>query len=104
MLPFIFGNTPSCTRRKVHNVTDQVPVCVTMNKTKCQPETVGLVTQERCEVWPVQRCSVEDRQVVKTTPETKCQKVGRKMCPPPGQMIRSDGFRSIKINSRLRSE
>lgn len=85
-------------------MTEQVPACTTVNMTKCRPETTGLITEEKCEVWPVQRCEVQERNVVKTTPETKCQKVGRKMCPPPGQMIRSDGFRSIKINSRLRSE
>ena len=72
-------------RQKVHNVTEQIPECLTVNMTKCHPHTVGLITEERCEVWPVQRCEVKEVNVVKNTPETKCEKIGRKMCPPPGQ-------------------
>lgn len=77
-------DTECTTRQKVHNVTEHIPECLTVNMTKCRPQTVGLVTEERCEVWPVQRCEVKEVNVVKTTPETKCEKVGRRMCPPPG--------------------
>ena len=48
----------------------------------------GLLTEEKCDKWPVKRCSVKKTPVTKHTPETKCEKIPRLMCAPAGCGVR----------------
>ena len=57
-------------------------MCTTVNMTKCQDVTLGLTTEQECEVWPVQQCEVEDRKVTHTQPRTECRKEPRELCAP----------------------
>ena len=44
----------------------------------------GLLTEKKCDRWPVKKCSLDKAQVQKYTPETKCEKIPREMCAPAG--------------------
>ena len=70
------------TKRVGYEVEEQFPVCTTVNMTKCQDVTLGLITEQECEVWPVQQCEVEDRKVTHTQPRTECRKEPRELCAP----------------------
>ena len=74
-----------CTTRQVgYEVEEDFPNCSTVNMEKCEDVTVGLKTEQKCEIWPTQRCSVESRRVNHTSPSTQCRKEPRQMCAPPG--------------------
>merc|ERR1740137_395314 len=68
----------------VHLVEDDVVTCKTEEEKKCIDVTEGFRTVEKCDSWPVERCSVEKKEVKKYTPKTSCQKVPKKMCSPNG--------------------
>ena len=70
------------TKQVPYEVTDQFPVCTTVNMTKCGDVTTGLLTEERCVVWPTQQCTVETRTVNHTNSETECRKEPRELCAP----------------------
>ena len=37
---------------------------------------------EKCEEWPVQKCTLEKRTVKKVHPDTACRKIPREVCAP----------------------
>ena len=47
-------------------------------------QIVGLKTEEKCDKWPVKKCTIEKASVKKYTPETKCEKIPKEMCAPAG--------------------
>ena len=88
------------TKRKIHNVLDDVVNCKTVEEKKCEQVTDGELmlpiyyeykcdlpgfrTKEQCDTWPVERCEVEQVSVNKTTPETSCREEPRRLCAPRG--------------------
>ena len=67
-----------CDTRKVqYEVEEDFPTCRTVNMEKCEEVN-------KCEVWPVQQCSVETRTVSHSKPETQCRKEPRDICVPSG--------------------
>ena len=70
------------TKQVGYEVEEQFPNCVTVNMEKCKDVTIGLVTENKCEVWPVQQCEVENRTVTHTQPRTDCRKEPRELCAP----------------------
>ena len=70
------------TKQVGYEVEEQFPNCVTVNMEKCKDVTIGLVTENKCEVWPVQQCQVENRTVTHTQPRTDCRKEPRELCAP----------------------
>jgi len=97
----------SCeTRFKEHEVEQDEPVCEMVTERKCRDVQVplSLPTEEEsrrrrqtgeeeeqqdvlslgqeCEDWPVQRCTLEKKNVKKVNPETACRKIPREICAP----------------------
>ena len=73
------------TKRKVHNVIDDVVNCKTVEEKKCEDvQGPGFLTEEKCDTWPVEKCTVEKVSVNKTTPETSCREESRTLCAPRG--------------------
>ena len=70
------------TRQVGYEVEEDFPNCSTVNMEKCEDVTVGLKTEQRCEVWPTQRCSVETKTVQHSSPNTQCRKEPRTLCTP----------------------
>ena len=70
------------TRQVGYEVEEDFPNCTTVNMEKCEDVTVGLKTEQRCEVWPTQRCSVDTRTVQHSSPSTQCRKEPRSLCSP----------------------
>ena len=57
---------------------------------------LGLKTEEKCDKWPVNKCSIEKATVRKYTPETKCEKIPRKLCAPD-----KCGYRQVQTMNNL---
>ena len=57
-----------------HQVEEDVPHCVVEEEEKCEEETAGYSTKEKCMTWPVTRCKLVKRNVTKYTPSTKVRK------------------------------
>ena len=74
----------SATRHVGYEVEEDFPSCTTVNMEKCRDVRIGLKTEQRCEVWPTQRCSVDTRTVNHTSPSTQCRKEPRQICAPAG--------------------
>jgi len=72
------------TRNEAHDVTDDVVECTEVKEQKCEDETSGYTTQQKCSVWPVQKCEIQSKPVKKFSPRTKCTKVPREVCAPAG--------------------
>jgi len=98
----------SCeTRFKEHEVEQDEPVCEMVTERKCrdvqvplslptdeeesrrrrqtgeEEEQQGLLSLgQECEDWPVQRCTLEKKNVKKVNPETACRKIPREICAP----------------------
>jgi len=68
----------------VHQVEDDVANCKTVEERKCQDVTEGFKTVNKCDTWPVEKCTLEKKMVKKYTPQTSCQKVPKEMCSPKG--------------------
>ena len=68
----------------VHQVEDDVANCRTVEERKCQDVTEGFETVNKCDTWPVEKCTLEKKLVEKYTPQTSCQKIPRESCAPKG--------------------
>merc|ERR1711890_191806 len=67
-----------------HEVEDDVAECVTVQDRMCKEETSGYTTQEKCEDWPRQGCTVVKKKVTKYTTMTGCNKEPTELCAPVG--------------------
>jgi len=117
------------TTYKTYEVEQDEPVCVMELMKKCDDVTIDLpedarrlgrqedsatdapedagttqppntiTVDEKCEEWPVQKCTLEKRTVKKVHPETACRKIPREVCAPnncaltPGEEICHDESR-----------
>jgi len=81
-------DTECSTLQKVHEVEDDITNCTTVYEKKCEPVVLGLKTEEKCDSWPVEKCTLNKQLVKKYTPETKCEKVPREVCAPEGCCIK----------------
>jgi len=68
----------------VHEVEDDIANCETIEEEQCKEVADGFRTQAKCDVWPVEKCTIEKKKVKKYTPETSCEKVPQEACSPPG--------------------
>lgn len=87
-----------CVNEEVtHNMTEDHPVCRVEMVTKCtkkeddhdssKSDVMKVMMkmmkpslEERCSKYPAMRCRIEKKTVIKTKPETKCQRVPRQFC------------------------
>merc|ERR1712018_214841 len=110
------------TTYKTYEVEQDEPVCKMELMKKCDDVTIDLpadsrrsrqdsevvegtdppntiTVDEKCEEWPVQKCTLEKRTVKKVHPETACRKIPREVCAPnncaltPGEEICHDESR-----------
>ena len=44
----------------------------------------GLNSEEKCDTWPVEKCSIKKKKVKKFIPDTKCTKTPREVCTKGG--------------------
>ena len=72
------------TVQKSHNVTDDVAECRTVEEKHCEEVIEGYKTVMKCDTWPMEKCSLDTKEVEKFSPVTSCEKVAREMCSPPG--------------------
>ena len=70
------------TRQETYDVEEQFPDCSTVNMTKCEPVVTGLISEEKCVVWPTQQCTVKTHSVTHSNPKTVCRKEPRELCAP----------------------
>ena len=68
------------TAQEVHDVVDDVVNCRTENVEMCKPVTNGFLTEEKCELWPQERCEVTQQAVKKYSPKVQCKKLPREIC------------------------
>jgi len=74
----------------VHEVEEDKPNCTIQMMEKCRDITVGYTTEQKCDKWPQQVCSLEKVISKNTTPETKCEKKPRDVCGPgPCPLVKS---------------
>lgn len=69
--------------------------------TQPQPNPTNTITvDQKCEEWPVQKCTLEKRLVKKVHPETACNKIPKEVCAPnncaltPGEEVCRDESRT----------
>lgn len=65
--------------------TAPTPELVTLNpddtpNTQTSPNSITV--DQRCEEWPVQKCTLEKKTVKKVHPDTQCRKIPREVCVP----------------------
>jgi len=72
------------TKQIPHQVEDDVPECKTVHQQMCRDEVVGYTTNQVCEDWPHEECSIVKKAVTKYTPMTGCEKVPTELCAPKG--------------------
>ena len=73
------------TKKKSHDVTEDVVNCETLEEENCENiEGPGYRTEQKCDTWPVEKCTVEKVSVTKTTPQTSCREESRTLCAPKG--------------------
>ena len=61
-------------------MVDDVVNCRTENVEMCKPVTTGFITEDKCELWPQERCEVTQQTVKKYSPKVQCKKVAREIC------------------------
>ena len=71
-------------RSEEHQVTEDSPVCQTVEEVKCEDSR----DNSTCVSWPRQECSIERREVTRMTPTTECTKLPVELCGPPGCSFR----------------
>ena len=75
--------TTACeTRRKVHEVDDDVVNCKTEFEESCYDVTQGYSTTTECKTWPKVKCSKKTKRTQKSTPITECRTVPINVCGP----------------------
>lgn len=76
--------TSACqTRYHEHDVEDDHVECFEEAEQKCESQTQGYTTSEKCTNWPVRKCGrVEQKTTKKYSPETECRKVPIELCGP----------------------
>jgi len=72
------------TKQTVHEVTDDIPECETVEEEKCEEVAEGYTTRLKCDKWPHEKCTIKRQSVRKYTPDTSCGKVSKQVCGPPG--------------------
>lgn len=78
------------THYHVHEVEEDKPSCNIQMMEKCRDITIGYTTEQKCDKWPQQVCTLEKVTSKNTTPETKCEKTPREVCGPgPCPMVKS---------------
>lgn len=65
-----------------HEVMEDAPECQIMQVEKCRDETKGFRTEEVCEKWPKQVCTLEQKVNKRYSPKTECMKNPREVCGP----------------------
>ena len=66
-----------------HDVQDDHVECFEEAEQKCESQTQGYTTSEKCTNWPVLKCGrVEQKTTKKYSPETECKKVPIELCGP----------------------
>ena len=68
------------TAQEVHDVVDDVVNCRTENVEMCKPVTNGFITEDKCELWPQEKCEVTQQAVKKYSPKVQCKKLPREIC------------------------
>ena len=71
--------TECVTRSEEHLVTEDSPVCKTVEEVKCEDSR----DNSTCVSWPRNVCSIEKKEVKRVTPTTECSKVPVELCGPP---------------------
>ena len=65
-------------------VEEDVPVCKTVVEELCEDAEEGYLTQQKCDQWPREVCTVETRTVNKSSPHTGCDKTPKLLCLAAG--------------------
>jgi len=97
------------TKPEIHEVEDDVVSCETVLETKCEPKTIGYVTDPGCKEWPREVCSITKEIKEKYTPITGCHKEPIELCAPagcqlvPGKPICHDTVKTI-VQDKPREE
>ena len=63
---------------------------------KCKKSLVDYTTEQKCDQWPREVCSVEKRKVNKSSPQTGCDKIPKLMRAPIGC-----GMREVRHRIRV---
>ena len=69
--------------KSIKNRTSDESDTTTARSTRQSENTQYLNSiEQKCERWPVQKCTIEQKFVIKYSPETSCVQVSRKLCAP----------------------
>jgi len=72
------------TEQEEHQVEDDVAECQTVFEEKCEEDTSGYTSSQKCSKWPREECNLVKKNSIKFTPITKCNKVPVELCGPAG--------------------
>ena len=61
-------------------VEEDKVTCKTVKDTKCQEKVAGYSKQVDCKEWPREECTVARVTVMKTIPDTRCEKIPTRVC------------------------
>ena len=68
------------TTQEVNAVLDDVVRCETVQKQVCKIVRNGERTQQDCEEFPHEKCSVSQQSVEKQSPKVTCNRIKKEMC------------------------
>ncbi|XP_059079016.1 uncharacterized protein LOC131877386 [Tigriopus californicus] len=75
-------STPAPTPELVTLDPDNAPDTQSDTQSDTQNGPQGITVDQRCEEWPVQKCTLEKKTVKKVHPDTQCRKIPREVCVP----------------------